>query len=146
MAGRAAGGSSYGRASVADGASSATDPFVVGAPGTAKPPSDERAAAELDEGGGRELSAERSCLDLLRVLQHRGEAEARDFVARLQRSAGGGGLEAEPRGPAAVLPALGGTALRKAASASKSLLPDPSSFLPTALGSKLSDVVKKAGR
>ena len=112
------------------------NPFVVGAPGTAKPPSDERAAAELDEGGGRELSAERSCLDLLRVLQHRGEAEARDFVARLQRSAGGGGLE----------PALGGTALRKAASASKSLLPDPSSFLPTALGSKLSDVVKKAGR
>ena len=28
------------------------------------------------------MSAERSCVDLLRVLQHRGEAEAKDFVRR----------------------------------------------------------------
>ena len=31
-------------------------------------------------GGGGGVSAERSCVDLLRVLQHRGEAEAKDFV------------------------------------------------------------------
>ena len=33
-------------------------------------------------GGGGGVSAERSCVDLLRVLQHRGEAEAKDFVRR----------------------------------------------------------------
>ena len=133
-------------------------------------------------GGVSALSAERSCVDLLRVLQHRGESEAKHFVrrarqqelerrARQQETRGGGGHEVERGGrPAGVLPALGGTALRMAASASKSLLsssprcgeiqedaasksllaPPPSkatkSFLPAALGSKLSSLGKKSVR
>ena len=91
--------------------------------------------------------------------------------ARQQEAARGGGHESTERG--GVLPALGGTALRMAASASKSLLPpsllSPSprcgevrtdaqgrsllpptlskpakSFLPAALGSKLGSLGKRS--
>ena len=90
----------------------------------------------LPGGNARALAPERSCADLLRVLQRRGEAEARDFVSKVlakQRARHeerhGHSHEGESRASSAasgVQQALGGMlkpdALRKAASGGKNLL------------------------
>ena len=101
---------------------------------------DTLAAVEGPSGGGpggdasaREPTPERNCADLLRVLQHRGEAEARDFVskqvAKQRARQEPASHEGESRGSSAasgVQQALGGMlkpdALRKAASGGKNLL------------------------